>query len=227
MTDQDLDGAISQALGQPDVQQAMAALAALRDQLAVERGPLDPALGRTWDALVRAAGRSSDDVAELMAYAEQRARWLAAARGPSHPDTIAAWIDLGETAALEYAWDVAVRAWEAVVNAPVGDAGTDSALRSAMSRALRGLGARRLAAQRLDDARALFERDLAVHERAPSNASQLAISLDSMALVLEQLGDRAGALALRTRQRAALGAASATEGQLATLDERIAKLSSA
>jgi tetratricopeptide (TPR) repeat protein len=96
-----------------------------------------------------------------------------------------------------------------------------------MSRALRGLGARRLAAQQFDEARALFERDLALHERAPGNAPQLAISLDSLALVLEQLGDLAGALALRTRQRATLATTAASASQLQMLDDRIAKLSGA
>jgi hypothetical protein len=225
MTDQDLDAAIAQALREPN-HQAMAALAALRDQLAAERDPLDPALGRTWDALVRAAERSPDDVAELMAYAEQRARWLAAARGPTHPDAIEAWIDLGETASLECVWDVAIRAWEAVAVAPVGAAVRDAALRSAVSRALRGLGARRLTSQPTE-ARALFERDLALQEQAPTNPTQLAISLDSLAVVLEQLGDRAGALAQRTRQRAVLATTDASASQLKMIDDRIARLSGA
>jgi len=225
MTDQDLDGAIAQALREPN-HQAMAALAALRDQLAAERDPLDPALGRTWDALVRAAERSPDEVAELMAYAEQRARWLAAARGPTHPDTIEAWIELGETASLECAWDVAIRAWEAVAVVPVDAALRDAVLRAAVSRALRGLGARRLTSQPTE-ARALFERDLALQEQAPTNPTQLAISLDSLAVVLEQLGDRAGALAQRTRQRAVLVTTDASASQLKMIDDRIARLSGA
>jgi hypothetical protein len=224
MTDQDLDRAIAQASRQPAAQ-AIAALTALRDQLAGERAPLDPALGRTWDALVEAAGRSADDVAELMAYAEQRARWLSAARGPHHPHTIAAWSELGETAQLEYAWDVAIRAWEAIASVPDTDAAGDSALRSALSHALRGLGARRLSGQRLAEARALFERDLALHERTGSTTPQVAISLDSLGSVLEQLGDRAGALAVRTRQRAVLAATGASASQLKIVDDRIAKLS--
>lgn len=225
MTDRELDEAIADALRHPEAQ-GLPALVELRDRAQAEREPLDPALGRIWDALVEVAGRSPDDVAAYLIHAEGRARWVAAVHGPAHPAAIKAWIAVGDAADLECAWDVATRAWEAVAGAPVG--GADDETLAAISAALRGLGARRLAGGRPDEARILFERDLALTERLhPSPHAQLALSLGNLALALERLGARADALQLRTRQRDVLVAGGAAAGLLASVEAQIEKLTGA
>jgi hypothetical protein len=223
VTDQDLDEAIAHAVNQPEGQ-GLPELVALRDRVQTERDPLDPALDRIWDALVEVASRSPDDIADYLRHAEGRARWLASVRGPAHAATIKAWSDLGDAAELECEWDVATRAWDAVVGTPLD--GTDAATQVAISMALRGLGARRLASGLLDEARLLFERDLAVNERLqPSPDTQIALSLGNLALVLEQIGARGEALQLRERQRDVLVASGAAAGLLSRVDAHIAKLS--
>jgi tetratricopeptide (TPR) repeat protein len=225
VTDQELDEALARAVSEPDAQ-GLPALVALRDAARAERAPLDPALGRISDALVEVAGRSPDDLADYLRHAEDRARWLAAARGPAHPAAIKAWIDLGDAADQECAWDVATRAWEAVAGTPLD--GADADTQAAISVALRGLGARRLAAGRLDEARVLFERDLVVTERLhPSPHAQLALSLGNLALVLERMGARAEALQLRERQRDVLVAGGAAAGLVASVEAQIAQLGGA
>lgn len=222
MTDQELTEGIANALNQSGGG-GLAELIALRDRVQAEHDPLDPALGATWDALVQVARRSHDDIAAYLRYAEGRARWLAAVRGPAHPSTIEAWIELGDAADQEDAWDVATRAWEAVVGAPVSGADPDA--QAAVSVALRGLGGRRLAGGRLDEARLLFERDVAIVERSFSSPDpQRALSLGNLASVLERLGARAEALQARQRQRDVLVAGGAATGLLSRVDAHIARL---
>lgn len=222
MTDDDLEQAIARALARPG-SAGLSELEVLHERVQGEREPLDPALARTWDALVRIASRSPDDLPHFFRHAEGRARWLSAARGPAHPDVIAAWVELGETADLECEWALATRAWEAVASAPAD--GMADAMLSSISRALRGLAGRRIAGGRLDEARVLFERDLALNEQLHRTAHpQLAISHENLALVLEQLGERARALAERALQRDVLAAGGANEGQLAAVDQHLARL---
>jgi len=225
VTDQELDQAITDAVNQPEGQ-GLDALVALLDRVQTERTPADPALARSWDALVEVASRSPDDIAAFLHHAERRARWLAAVRGPSDPATIKAWTAVGEAADGECAWDVATRAWEAVASAPLDAA--DRATQAEISLALRGLGTRRLAAGRLPEARVLFERDVALTERLhPAPHPQLALSLGNLALVLERLGERAPALQLRERQRGVLVAGGAAAGLVATVERQIAALAGA
>lgn len=225
MTDDEIDRSIAIALALPEGA-GVPVLAALRDRIEAERGAHDPALARTWDALVRAASRSPDDLALYLRHAEDRARWLMAVRGPAHAETIAAWDELGEAADAEMIWDVAARAFEAIIDAPAEPETRTGQL--ALSRALRSLGARRLSGRDLAAARRLFERDLVLGERLYGDApAQLAISLDNLALVLERLGELAPALALRHRQRDMLAAAGASADQLAAVDRHIARLSGA
>jgi hypothetical protein len=223
MTDDELEGAIARAVQQPEAD-GLPELVALRDRLQRERDPLDPWLGRMWDALVRVAHRSPDAVDDYLGHAEGRARWLAVARGPAHRDTLRAWIDLGKAADLESCWEIATRAWEAVVEASPAD--PDRETQVMLSTALHGLGIRRFVAGRLADARALLERDLAVTERLyPGPHAQLAFSLGNLAYADEELGDHQRALQLRQRQRDVLAATGASARQLADVDERIARLS--
>ncbi|HET9624797.1 MAG TPA: hypothetical protein VFP84_25695 [Kofleriaceae bacterium] len=221
ITDAELDRAITAARRAPS-DQANAALAALQAQLGSERGPQAPALGAVWDALVDVARRDPDEPEVLLARAEARARWAAAARGPGHPVTIGAWSELGEVAEEQCAWDTAIAAWEQIIAAPIDDA-TDDVL-GALAQALRGLGARKLAARQFEAARALFERDLVLSEKRTSSPAQLALSLDSLAVAHEQLGQAARALDLRRRQRAALVASGASPSQLQSVDGKIAAL---
>jgi tetratricopeptide (TPR) repeat protein len=161
---------------------------------------------------------------ELLQQGEARPRQLASTAGPSAPETIQAWLDLGDAAEQEMAWDVAERAWEAVIAAAEAGGEVDAA-RPSISPALRGLGTRRLVQQRLEEARALFERDLALNEHLyPGGHAQLAISFDNLALVMERIGDKEEALQLRKNQRAVLLATGASEGRVADVDQRIAKL---
>src|SRR5882672_4082053 len=221
ITDAELHRAITEARREPG-DRGSAALTALQSQIRTERGPRTPALGPVWDALVDIARRDPDEPEILLARAEDRAQWAAAAHGPGHPVTIAAWSELGEAAEEQCAWDTAILAWEQIVGAPV-DGATDNVL-GALAQALRGLGARRLAARQLDAARALFERDLALSERRTTSPAQLAVSLDSLAVVHEQLGDRPRALELRQRQREALAASGASASQLLSVEHKIAAL---
>jgi hypothetical protein len=223
VTDDELDQAIAHAVNQP-AGRGLDELVALRDRVQSERQPLDPGLARTWDALVQVARRSPTDIADFFGHAEGRARWLAAVRGPTHRETIHAWADLGEAADLECDWEIATRAWEAVAGAPLD--GADRPTQAAISQALRGLGARRLATGQLADARVLFERDLVLSERLyPSPHPQLALSLGNLAYALEQIGDHTPALQLRQRQRDTLVASGAASGLVAAVDEKIARLS--
>jgi hypothetical protein len=93
-----------------------------------------------------------------------------------------------------------------------------------VSQALRGLASRRSDGH-VDEARRLFERDLALHEKiSPGGSPQLALSLENLASLLEQLGERSQALALRRRQRDALVATGASRDQLDAVEEQIARL---
>ena len=222
MTDHELDEAIAHARAQPGTA-GLPALEALHERTQREREPLDPALGRTWDALVQVAGREPEDLTALYRHAEGRARWLAAARGPGHPETIDAWAELGEAADLELAWEIAARAWEAIVAAP--SQGLPNAALWSVSRALRGLASIRHRAGQLDAARALFEQDLALNLRLhPGGHAQLALSHGNLALLLEEQGEAARALAERERQREILAATGASEGQLTAVDGHLARL---
>lgn len=225
MTDAELTEAIDRAVGQPEGQ-GLAALVALRDRVQAERAPADPAVERVWDALVEVAGRSPDDVAAYLRHAEGRARWLAAVRGPAHPATIKAWSQLGDAADTECAWDVASRAWEAIAAEPLDGAAPEG--QAMLSAALRGLGARRSASGRLDEARRLFERDLTVTERLyPAADAQVALALGNLASVLERLGALPEALQLRERQRDALAAGGEAPGLVTRVEADIARLRAA
>lgn len=222
MTDAEVTDAIARATSQLEGQ-GLAALVALRDRVQAERAPADPALGRTWDALVEVAGRSPDDIADYLRHAEGRARWLAAVHGPAHPATIKAWSQLGDAADTECAWDIAIRAWEAIVAQPLD--GADPEGQAILSAALRGLAARRLAGGQLDEARRMFERDLAVTERLyPGPDDQLALSLGNLASVLERLGSLPEALQLRERQRDVLAAGGAAPALVTRVEADVARL---
>jgi hypothetical protein len=224
MTDQELEGAIAVALGQPD-NLGKPGLLALRARLQAERAPDDPSLGKLGDALVELAARTPGNLADLLAWSEERARWLAAARGPAHPETIIAWGELAATADLECAWGAAIRAWEAIVASPIDLDHGDPAMHAHVSLALRGLGARCLATGQVDEARRWFARDLALRERMhPRPEPQLAISLGNLAGALERLGERSQALAARRRERDVLVATGASRGQLDSVDRHIAAL---
>lgn len=222
MTDAELDTAIAEAEDRPDGE-GLPALVALRDRLQVERDPLDPGLARIWDVLVHVANRSPDDIDDLLTLSEGRARWLAAARGPTHPQVIRAWSDLGDLADTECAWSIAVRAWEAIAATPLDGADDETLL--AISIALRGLSARKLAADQLADARVLAERDLAITERVwPTGDARVALSLENLAQITERLGDRAAARAYRERQRDMLVKIGGSASQLAKVDAQLATL---
>jgi len=222
VTDAELDTAITEALSRRRGE-GLPSLIALRDRLQAERDPLDPGIARTWDALVRVAARSPDDLDPLLELSEGRARWLTAVRGPTHPDVIQAWRTLGDIADTECAWDIATRAWEAIAHAPI-DGASDATLLS-ISLALRGLSGRKLAADQLDEVRVLNERDLVINERVfPAGDRQVALCLENLAGVTEQLGDRAAARAYRQRQRDMLVKVGGSASQLAKVDAQLAKL---
>lgn len=225
MTDAEIDRAIAEAQDAPG-DQGVAPLTALRDRIAAERGPRDPALGAIWDALIEVTSRDLDAADALLAVAAERAQWATSAHGPGHRVTLAAWSELAEAASEQCRWDVAIPAWQAIAGAPIDDGSPPVA--TALSRALRGLGARLLSEGRFAEARPLFERDLALAEHRSGDArtqrTQAAVSLDSLALVHEQLGEAAPALVLRRRQRELLALAGASSSQLDTVDRKIAAL---
>ena len=241
LSDAEIDEEIAHAIELTDGD-GLPALVELRDRLHTERDLSDPVIARVWDALVRVAARVPEDFEDFLFHAEGRARWRSAALGSIHPDTIAAWSELAETAEAEGAWDIAMRSWGEIAGAPidrtappfggaddrgqapvVDDVGRVTQL--AISRALRGLGARKLVGGQLAEARVLFERDLAVNERLyPTGDPQLAISVGNLALVIERQGDRLHAHQLRRRQRDLLAAIGAPAGQLASLDAQLARL---
>jgi len=224
MTDQELDDAIAIAIGRPR-NLGKPELLALRARLQAERAPDDPSLGKLGDALVELASRTPGDLAELLAWSEDRARWLAAVRGPAHPETIIAWGELAATADLECAWGAAIRAWEAIVASPIDLDHEDPAVHAHVSLALRGLGARCLATGQLAEARRWFARDVALRERMhPRSDPQLAISFGNLAGALERLGEPGEALAMRRRERDVLIATGASRGQLDAVDWHIAAL---
>lgn len=223
MTDAEITGAIAQAMEQPG-SRGLAELVALRDRVQADRGALAPALAPVWTALVQVASRRHADREQRMELAEDRARWLSAARGPSDPETIGAWVELAFSAEDDFDEPLATRAWEAVAAAPIDlDALPADAL-PLVSQALRGLASRRTG-DRIDEARRLFERDLALQDKIAPGSAQLALSLDNLAALLEQLGERGPALGLRRRQRDALVAAGASRDQLDAVDAHIARLS--
>jgi hypothetical protein len=208
MTDPEIRSAIAQAMQQQG-SRGLADLVALRDRVQAERGPLDAALGPVWEALVQIASRRHADRELRMELAEAQARWLSAARGASDPDTIRAWVELGFSAEDDYNWPLATRAWDAVAAAPIDIDALPADVLPLVSQALRGLASRR-ADDHVGEARRLFERDLALHEKiSPGGSPQLALSLENLASLLEQLGEHSQALALRRRQRDALVATGA------------------
>jgi hypothetical protein len=225
MTDDELDAAIHAAKDQADGD-GVPALIAVRDRLQAERDVLDPGLGRVWDALVDLADRVDDDIPQLLALSEGRARWLAAARGPTDPEVIRAWRTIADVADSENEWDIATRAWLAIAGTPIDSADRASLL--SVSLALRGLAGRKLADDEDDhiaDARALAERDLAVTERLwPDGHAQVALSLENLAAITARLGDRAAARAYRERQRELLIKTGGSPSQLAKVDAQLAQL---
>lgn len=224
MSELNLDEVIAQALQAPG-RDGLPALIALRDRVQGEAGPLAPGLPLIWDAIVQVIRRAPDDE-ESMRREEERARWLGQTVGASSPEALEAWLELGDSAEQEMEWDVAVRAWEAVLAAVASDGDVDAA-RPSISPALRGLGTRRLSAGRVSDAVALFERDLALTEQLFPGHAQLALSLDNLARAVERLGDSGRALALRQRQRQVLQSTGASAGQLAVIEQHVARLSAA
>lgn len=224
MTDPEIKSAIAQAMQQQG-SRGLADLVALRDRLQADRGPLDAALGPVWDALVQVASRRHADRELRMELAEARARWRSATRGAAAPETIRAWVELGFSAEDDYDGPLATRAWEAVAAAPTDIDALPADVLPLVSQALRGLASRRVD-DRIDEARRLFERDLALHEKiSPGGSPQLALSLENLASLLERLGERRQALVLRRRQRNALVASGASREQLDAVDEQIARLS--
>ncbi len=222
LSDARIDQLIAQAVAY-DGGDGIPALIELRDQLQLERGPADPAVARAWDALVRVSCREPDDLEDYLFHAEGRARWRSDARGPSHPDTIAAWSELADAAEDEGAWDLAIRAWHEVIAAPITEA--DRLTLVAISHALRGLGARKLLGGQHAEAHALFERDLAINDQLfPDADPQLVISVANLALAVERQGDHPRAHQLRLRQRALLVATGASPNLISTLDAQIARL---
>ncbi len=224
LTDDQLEAAIAEAMEKSD-SEGLAELIALRDSLPAESALAIPAMAQLWEAILEITSRSGDEAASLP-YAEEHARWLASVLGPAEPETLEAWLAVGDSAEQEMQWDVATRAWEAVIAAVQSSREVDAA-RPSISRALRGLGTRRLVDKRLDEARALFERDLALVEQLHPGHPQVAISLDNLALVLERQGDLAAALATRQRQRDALIDGRASAGQLHAVEQHIARLDAA
>jgi hypothetical protein len=224
MTDSEITNLVAHAL-QQEGSAGLPALTALRDRVQAERGPLGPALGPVWDALVEVTSRRHEDLDALLQLSEQRARWLASVRGPADPATIRAWVELGFAAEDEYFEPLATRAWEAVAAAPIDIDALPADVLPLVSQALRGLAGSRRGAGALDEARRLFERDLALNEKiAPGGSPQLALSLQNLAALLERRGERAQALALRRRQRDTLVATAASHDLLAAVDEAIARL---
>jgi len=223
MTDAEITAAIAQAMEQPG-SHGLADLVALRDRLQADRGPLAPALDPVWKALVQVASRRHADRDQRMELAEQRARWLSAAHGPSDPETIRAWVELAFSADDDFDEPLAARAWEAVAAAPIDLDALPADVLPLVSQALRGLASRRADA-RIDEARRLFERDRALQEKiSPRGSPQLALSLENLASLLEQLDERGPALDLRRRQRDALVAIGASRDQLDAVDAHIARL---
>lgn len=224
MTDSEITSAIAQAMQQPG-SRGLADLVALRDRLEADRGPHAAALGPVWEALVQVASRRHADRERQMELAEERACWLSTVHGACDPDTLRAWVELGLSAEDDHDWPLATRAWEAVAAAPIDIDALPGDVLPLVSQALRGLASRR-ADGHLDQARRLFERDLALNEKlSPGGSPQLALSLENLASLLEQLGERGKALVLRRRQREALAAVRASREQLDSVDEHIARLS--
>jgi hypothetical protein len=224
MTDPEIASAIVQAMEQPG-SGGLADLVALRDRLQADRGTLDAALGLVWDALVRVAGRRHADLELRTELAQDRARWLTAVRGPCDPETIRAWVEIGFAAEDEYDWPLATRAWEAVAAAPLDIDALPADVLPLVSQALRGHAGSRKTDGRIDEARRLFERDLALNERMyPRGHAQLALSLENLAGLLASLGESAQAAVLRQRQRDVLVAIGASAGQVQAVDAELAKL---
>ncbi len=223
MTDAEIAGAIAHAMDQTG-SRGLADLVALRDRLQADRGALAPALAPVWKALVQVASRRHADREQRMALAEDRARWLSATLGPSDAETIGAWVELAFSAEDDFDEPLATRAWEAVAAAPIDLDALPAEALPLVSQALRGLASRRVG-DRIDEARRLFERDLALQDKiAPGGSPQLALSLDNLAGLVEQLGERAPALGLRRRQRDVLVATGASRDQLDAVDAHIARL---
>jgi tetratricopeptide (TPR) repeat protein len=222
MTDAEIENAIAQGLRAPG-NEGLAELLALRDRVQAAAGVAAPTLPQIWRAIMQVLGRSPDDEVSMQ-HEEEHARWLSATRGAADPETLEAWLDLGDAAEQEMVWDVATRAWQAAIAATESSAEIDAA-RPSLSPALRGLGSRRMVASRFEEARALFERDVVLNEQLyPHGHAQLAISLDNLARALDRLGDGAGALRLRERQREVLVATGASAGQVSALDAQIHQL---
>jgi hypothetical protein len=182
------------------------------------------AIGEVHAAMVEAS-LATGDIDLYLHHLELRAQAAAAARGDGAPVTLRAWIELGEVADGEARWEVAARAWEAVVAA--APAVADEATGLLISRALRGLGARRLAAGDAAGAGALFERDLALREAlsGPDHAD-LIVSLDNLATACEGRGDAPAAIALRMRQLAIVEATfGADHGMARRLRDQLAAAS--
>ncbi len=223
MNDPEITKAIAEAMRQTG-SAGLGDLVALRDRVQADRGPLDAALGPVWQALVQVASRRHDDLDQKLELSEERARWLSAVRGPSDPEAIGAWVELGFAAEDEYDASLAARAWEAVATAPIDIDRLPTAVLPLVSQALRGAASRR-ESDRSDEARRLFERDVALNEKiAPAGSAQLALSLENLASLVERLGESAQALALRRRQRDTLVAIGASRDQVKTVDEQIARL---
>ena len=205
-TDARVEGLITMCVASPDPEGAFAELDRARAELEAERGAAAPGLDGVWRALVELAMRQPE--AELrIRTAEGRAAWATAALGASHRETLCALADLADFADEDCRFDTATRAWERIVAVPLGEDASDED-RSRLSRALRGLGARRLAADRFDDAVACFERDLSIREHlGNADPHELALSLQNLAHALEKAGDRARAAAVEERRLAHLEAA--------------------
>jgi hypothetical protein len=202
-TDERIDAIIAASQAAPDVERALAELDRAREQVTAERGPRDAAVGRLWETLSDLAMRRPEDEPRLR-YAEGHATWAVSALDAADPGTLRALANLGDVADEACAWATATHAWEQIVAAPVPeDAAEDD--RRRVSRALRGLGARRLAEERLAEALALFERDVALRERLrDGDAGQLALSLRNVASARAASGDVAGALSVEARRLAHL-----------------------
>lgn len=170
--------------------QASDAVSALTDLLEALRAEDDaaPEVGDVYDAVVSAAN-VLPDVELRLAHALERAEWRERVCGPSDPRTLAAWVALGETADHESEFDLAGMAWERAgrftlpEDAPVE-------LKRTCSRALAGLGSRRLRQGRAGDAQALFQRDLDLNRGFRDPADPLLVKkLDSLGYAAERAGD--------------------------------------
>jgi tetratricopeptide (TPR) repeat protein len=199
LSDRDIDKLITKARQSRDVARALDQLQAACEMLAGERGDGDEAVGRLWTAMAELV--CEQDVPALrMTVLERAALWFETHLGLKHPRTLRALADMGEAADEDMAWPTAIRAWEKIVDAELADPARPELM--IVSRALRGLGARRMAAQRNDEAVTLFERDLALCERiygADPDPTKLKLRLDNLASALERQGDTARAAALRAR----------------------------